>query len=63
MTEPMTARDVLTRWMAKQIGVIQTREADVRIDATDAVHKTRVATRRLRSMLRARGPVVTCRIE
>ncbi|MBK8462962.1 MAG: CHAD domain-containing protein [Nigerium sp.] len=57
MTEPMTARDVLTRWMAKQIGVIQTREADVRIDATDAVHKTRVATRRLRSMLKTFAPL------
>ncbi len=57
MTKPMTASDVLTRWMTKQIGIVVTREADVRVDAPDAVHKTRVATRRLRSMLKTFAPL------
>lgn len=57
MSKPMTARDVLARWLTKQIDVIQTREADVRVDAPDAVHKTRVATRRLRSMLKTFAPL------
>ncbi len=34
------------------IGVLQSRQEDVRVDGPDAVHKTRVASRRLRSILR-----------
>lgn len=47
-----TAADVLTAYLAAQVGMIQGREAEVRLDAPDAVHRTRVATRRLRSTLR-----------
>lgn len=43
---------VVMAYVAAQVGVIQSREQDVRDDAPDAVHKTRVATRRLRSVLR-----------
>ena len=39
-------------YLAEQVGGIVGREADVRADAPDAVHKARVATRRLRSALR-----------
>ncbi|SOC57291.1 CYTH and CHAD domain-containing protein [Ornithinimicrobium cerasi] len=46
------AADVLHDYLARQVAVILGREADVRADAPDAVHKTRVATRRLRSALR-----------
>lgn len=45
------AGDVMLAWADRQIGVIQCLEAGVREDAPDAVHKSRVATRRLRSLL------------
>lgn len=47
-----TGRDVLMAWAATQTGVLQAREADVRTNEPDAVHKSRVATRRFRSMLK-----------
>ncbi len=46
------ARDVLLAWASRQVGVLQALEAGVRADAPDAVHKARVATRRLRSLLK-----------
>lgn len=46
------AADVVHAYLAAQVAVILGREADVRTDAPDAVHRTRVATRRLRSALR-----------
>lgn len=46
------AHHVLVDYLAAQVGVIQARAHDIRTDTTDAVHKTRVATRRLRSALR-----------
>ncbi|MGO0577653.1 CYTH and CHAD domain-containing protein [Ornithinimicrobium panacihumi] len=46
------ARDVLHAYLAEQVAGILGREADVRVDVPDAVHKSRVATRRLRSALR-----------
>ena len=46
------AAEVLHAYLAEQVAGIVGREADVRVDAPDAVHKTRVATRRLRSALR-----------
>lgn len=46
------AREVLHAYLAEQVAGILGREADVRVDAPDSVHKTRVATRRLRSALR-----------
>lgn len=49
--EPTAAR-VVGGYIATQVGVIQAREAQVRVDAPESVHKMRVATRRLRSTLR-----------
>jgi CHAD domain-containing protein len=39
-------------YVRAQVGVLQGQEAAVRVDAPDAVHRSRVATRRLRSALR-----------
>lgn len=47
-----TAAAVVGEYLAAQVGMIQAKEAQVRVDAPDAVHKMRVATRRLRSTLR-----------
>lgn len=44
--------DVVLAFAARQIGILQSQEAAVRVDGPDAVHKSRVATRRLRSILR-----------
>lgn len=49
---PATAGSVLVAYLAVQVGVLQSRADDVVADAPDAVHKSRVATRRLRSALR-----------
>lgn len=46
------ARNIVHAYLSKQVAVILGRAADVRVDAPDSVHKTRVATRRLRSALR-----------
>ena len=46
------AADVLLAWAARQVGVLQALEAGVRTDEPDHVHKARVATRRLRSLLK-----------
>lgn len=46
------AADVVLAYLAAQVAVVVGREDDVRADAPDAVHKMRVATRRLRSALR-----------
>lgn len=46
------AGDVVLAHLAAQVATILGREDDVRTDAPDAVHKARVATRRLRSALR-----------
>ncbi|KUG51895.1 hypothetical protein AVL62_08120 [Serinicoccus chungangensis] len=46
------AADVVLAYLAAQVAVVVGREDDVRTDAPDAVHKARVATRRLRSALR-----------
>lgn len=43
--------------MAEHIGVLQHREQDVAVDAPDAVHKARVASRRLRSILKTFAPL------
>ncbi len=47
-----TAGDVALRYVSSQVGALQSLEAAVRADEPDAVHKARVATRRLRSALR-----------
>lgn len=48
-----TAADVVRRYAGAQIGVLQALELAVLHDEPDAVHRTRVATRRLRSALRS----------
>lgn len=52
-----TAGDVVMAYLAAQVGVLQASEPAVRADAPDAVHKARVATRRLRSALRTFRPL------
>lgn len=47
-----SAGGTVLAYLGEQIGVLQEREAAVRVDAPDAVHRSRVATRRLRSALR-----------
>lgn len=51
------AGEVLLGYAARQVGTLQSLAAGVRADAPDAVHKTRVACRRLRSLLRAYAPL------
>nr|NLI49188.1 CYTH and CHAD domain-containing protein [Propionibacterium sp.] len=51
------AGEVLLGYAAKQVGALQSLAAGVRSDAPDAVHKTRVACRRLRGLLRTFGPL------
>lgn len=46
------AAEVVLAYLRAQIGVIQSREAELREHDPDAVHRTRVATRRLRTTLR-----------
>lgn len=53
-----SAAGLITAYLAEQVGVLQNREADVRVDSPDAVHRTRVATRRLRSSLRTYGELL-----
>lgn len=52
------AAEVIGAYLAAQVGVIQGREDGLRADEPDAVHKTRVATRRLRSALRTFRPIL-----
>ena len=46
------AADVVLAYLHEQIGMVQAREAELREHDPGAVHKTRVATRRLRTTLR-----------
>ncbi len=48
-----TAGQVVLAYLAEQVGVLQDREAEVLVDGPDSVHRSRVATRRLRSALRS----------
>ncbi|MDY6055259.1 CYTH and CHAD domain-containing protein [Micrococcus sp.] len=52
------AARVVMAHAAAQLAVLTGREEEVRSDAPDAVHKTRVATRRLRSTLRTFRPLL-----
>ncbi|MBK7720938.1 MAG: CYTH and CHAD domain-containing protein [Austwickia sp.] len=54
---PATAGAVALDYVAAQVGVLQALEPAVRDDHPDAVHKARVATRRLRSALRTFRPL------
>lgn len=51
------AADIVLPYAAKQVGVLQALADPVRVDAPDSVHKSRVACRRLRSLLRTYGPL------
>ena len=51
--EPATVGQVIVRHLRRQVGAIQGLEGKTRSDEADAVHKSRVATRRLRSSLRS----------
>ncbi|MCE1178220.1 MAG: CYTH and CHAD domain-containing protein [Micrococcales bacterium] len=57
-TPKTSAAEVLWDYVGTQVGVIQALEHDVRADASDAVHKSRVAARRLRSALRTFRPIL-----
>jgi CHAD domain-containing protein len=52
------AGDVLLAHLREQVDQVHAQDLPVRLDAHDAVHKMRVATRRLRSALRTFGPLV-----
>lgn len=50
--DTLEAGAVVMGYLGRQVGVLQAREADVVADGFDAVHRSRVATRRMRSCLR-----------
>lgn len=52
-----TASGVVLDYLSRQVGTLQALEAGVLADAPDAVHRSRVATRRLRSALRTFAPL------
>ncbi|WP_035759416.1 CYTH and CHAD domain-containing protein [Granulicoccus phenolivorans] len=58
LSRKSSAGAVLQAYLVEQIGVIQGRAAEVRADEPDAVHKMRVATRRLRSALQTFSPLL-----
>lgn len=51
-----SAAAALLDYAGRQVGMLQAMDAGVRVDAPDAVHKARVATRRLRSLLTTFAP-------
>lgn len=53
-----SAAEVIGAYIGEQVGAIQGRESEVRSDEPDSVHKMRVATRRLRSILRTFRPLL-----
>lgn len=62
---PTTAAEALTPGLGRQLADLRSREIDVRAHAPGAVHRFRVATRRLRSDLSGFEPLLdarTCRI-
>lgn len=52
MTETPTAGETVLAYVADQVRILREGRSDVLADVPDAVHKSRVATRRLRSTLR-----------
>lgn len=53
-----TAGDVVWRHLAEQVAALQALDPQVRADEPDAVHRLRVAARRLRSALRTYRPLL-----
>ncbi len=56
--DPAAAGTVLLDYAGRQLGTLQANEAATRADGPDAVHKSRVATRRLRSTLKTYAGVL-----
>lgn len=56
--EDLSAGGVVLRYLGRQVGLLQAADQDLRADTRDAVHRTRVATRRLRSALRSYRPLL-----
>lgn len=54
---PLTAADVVLDYLSGQLGTLQALEAGVLADQPDAVHRSRVATRRMRSALATFEPL------
>lgn len=52
------AGEVVLDYAAKQVGTLQALESGVLADRPDAVHKSRVAARRLRGLFRTFGPLL-----
>lgn len=50
--EGVTLGRAVLDYLGAQLGMLQARDAEVRVDVPDAVHKSRVATRRTRSALK-----------
>jgi CHAD domain-containing protein len=57
LTATSPAGDALLAHLREQVKQVRTQDLPVRLDATDAVHKMRVATRRLRSALTTFKPL------
>lgn len=57
LTAKSAAGDVLLAHIREQVDQVRTQDLPVRLDAPDAVHKMRVATRRLRSALTTFEPL------
>jgi CHAD domain-containing protein len=58
-TNAYRSRELVTAYLCTQIDELRTRESGARIDSPDAVHRMRVASRRLRSSLATFGPLFT----
>jgi CHAD domain-containing protein len=58
VTAKSTAGEVIGRYLREQVETIRERDPQVRLEAADAVHKMRVASRRLRSALQTFKPLV-----
>jgi CHAD domain-containing protein len=57
LTAKSTAGEVILAHLRRQVAQVRAQDLPVRLDAPDAVHKMRVATRRLRSALRTFKPL------
>jgi CHAD domain-containing protein len=56
--DPVTAGDVATAYLAAQLEALASYDPKVRLAEYDAVHRMRVAVRRIRSVLKSYGPVL-----
>lgn len=56
-TDPRGSRELVVAYLSAQVDEIRAREPGARIESPDAVHRMRVASRRLRSSLATFGPL------